>query len=81
MSRVFSERQRLILRILAGNSCEICGKKLDGGFHADHVTAFSKGGKTTLQNGQALCSECNLKKGNKNDYAPPLAGRGPAKSD
>ena len=34
-------------------------------FQADHVIPYSKGGKTVLQNGQALCADCNLKKGNK----------------
>lgn len=63
MKRAFSNRQRKILRLLAGNSCSICGKTLDNGFHADHVQPFSKGGKTVLNNGQALCANCNLTKG------------------
>ncbi|MCE8527899.1 HNH endonuclease [Ruegeria pomeroyi] len=53
--------------MLAGNLCQICGEVLDAGFHADHVRAHSRGGPTTLANGQALCATCNLKKGASND--------------
>jgi 5-methylcytosine-specific restriction endonuclease McrA len=63
MKRRFSKRQKMILALRAGGSCERCGSHLDGGFHADHVRAFSQGGETTLNNGQALCPACNLKKG------------------
>ena len=31
--------------------------------HVDHVLPYSKGGKTTLDNLQTLCSKCNLGKG------------------
>lgn len=34
-------------------------------FHADHIIPHSKGGKTTVENGQLLCPSCNLKKSNK----------------
>jgi 5-methylcytosine-specific restriction endonuclease McrA len=63
MKRHFNKRQRMILALRAGGSCERCGNRLDGIFHADHVIPFSQGGKTTLNNGQALCAACNLKKG------------------
>jgi 5-methylcytosine-specific restriction endonuclease McrA len=36
---------------------------LTRGFHADHVVAFANGGDTVVNNGQALCPLCNLKKG------------------
>ncbi|MBA1158670.1 HNH endonuclease signature motif containing protein [Microvirga mediterraneensis] len=65
--RLFSDRQRKILRLLAGSSCQKCGQPLDASFHADHKQAFSKGGKTILKNGQALCPTCNQQKGNKDD--------------
>lgn len=32
--------------------------------HVDHVTAWSNGGETTLENLQTLCSDCNLGKSN-----------------
>lgn len=63
MKRYFSRRQKMILAMRAGGLCESCGKQLRIGFHADHVHPFSQGGATTLKNGQALCSPCNLKKG------------------
>lgn len=32
-------------------------------WHCDHMIAWSKGGKTTVGNGQVACSTCNLSKG------------------
>lgn len=60
--RLFTRRERAALRLVAGNQCEACGTELTGGMHADHKTPFSKGGKTELNNAQALCPQCNLKK-------------------
>jgi hypothetical protein len=34
-------------------------------FHADHILAWTAGGKTTVSNGQLLCPSCNQKKGAK----------------
>ena len=65
MRRWFSKRQRLILKLLSGGKCRICGRALKANFHADHIKPFSRGGKTITANGQALCPECNLLKGNK----------------
>ena len=63
--RLFTKRQKRILKIFSGNYCASCNKPLRGNFHADHKIPFSKGGKTILKNAQALCVECNLKKRNK----------------
>lgn len=63
--RRFTQRQRRYLNILSGGLCANCGAPLGGNFHADHVSPYSKGGTTTLQNGQALCPKCNLVKGAK----------------
>ena len=62
--RFFSKRQKKILKLISGNFCESCGKELKGKFHADHIKPYSKGGKTLLNNAQALCEVCNLAKGN-----------------
>lgn len=45
--------------------CPICGKyhtieEMEG----DHIVAWSKGGKTTIDNLQMLCKKCNREKGN-----------------
>ena len=63
--RNFSRRQKKILLMLSGNKCNKCGKILHNKFHADHIKPWTKKGKTILQNGQALCGKCNLKKGAK----------------
>ena len=65
MSRNFSKIQKKIIEIVAGNKCQICGKNLKSSFHGDHVFPFSKGVKTILKNSQAMCANCNLKKGSK----------------
>ncbi|RLQ21552.1 HNH endonuclease [Seongchinamella sediminis] len=65
MNRRFSKRQRRILAWIAGGKCCSCAKPLGQQFHADHVVAYSKGGTTTTDNGQALCATCNLRKGAK----------------
>ena len=46
--------------------CVFCGKSPATDFgtklHIDHILPFSKGGKSTLENLQTLCEECNLGK-------------------
>lgn len=63
MKRSFTLRQRRMLAWIAGGNCQLCGKRLPQSFHADHICPFSKGGTTTVMNGQALCQACNLSKG------------------
>jgi 5-methylcytosine-specific restriction endonuclease McrA len=63
MNRNFNKRQRRILLLISGGVCENCSKPLDNSFHADHILPFSKGGVTSIKNGQALCPACNLMKG------------------
>jgi 5-methylcytosine-specific restriction endonuclease McrA len=47
--------------------CVFCGSSpaIETGvvLHIDHKLAFSKGGKTTIENLQCLCGDCNLGKG------------------
>lgn len=47
--------------------CENCQKNILNKTHChfDHIVPFSKGGKTVLSNCQILCSDCNLKKHDK----------------
>ena len=47
--------------------CEICDSALSSikECHFDHIYPFAKGGKSTLENCQLLCADCNLKKNDK----------------
>ena len=69
--RQFTHDQRAAIFRKAGGVCtnpsnsENC--LVDCGwddFHADHIKPYSKGGRTTVANGQLLCRVCNLKKSN-----------------
>lgn len=63
MRRSFNSSERTALLNVTKGRCSICGKLLTKGWHADHIIPFSAGGKTDVINGQAVCKECNLKKG------------------
>lgn len=65
MDRRFDAKQHTALFLAADGKCSNCGAQLEAGWHADHVTPYSKGGETNVINGQALCAKCNLKKGNR----------------
>jgi hypothetical protein len=60
---------KLRLKVLErdGFCCAFCGRSPATGkgvrLHIDHKLSFAKGGKTTLDNLQTLCYECNLGKG------------------
>lgn len=46
--------------------CALCGKAFElKDMDADHIKPWSKGGKTTPDNCQMLCRECNIKKSNR----------------
>jgi hypothetical protein len=51
--------------------CVFCGRSpaTDVGvrLHIDHIRPFSKGGRTTMDNLQTLCQDCNLGKSNSDD--------------
>lgn len=55
MARAAYERQKGI--------CPICKRHFDiEGMQADHITPWSKGGRTTVENCQMLCADCNRRK-------------------
>lgn len=64
-ARTFSRQQKNILYKLSNGKCSICGCELPDTWHADHILPHVAGGKTSLGNGQALCPQCNLKKGSR----------------
>ena len=62
-----SDRLKVQVLMRDGNRCRICGAVCDGGLHKihfDHIKPWSKGGETTLDNLQVLCSDCNSAIGN-----------------
>ena len=62
-SRQYGPAQRMAMLLRSGGKCESCGIAIElSTFHADHIVPWSKGGKTTLSNAQALCPSCNLSK-------------------
>ena len=50
-----------------GGVCCVCGRSPHDGItlHVDHITPFSLGGLTTLDNLQTLCADCNIGKSNR----------------
>lgn len=71
--RLFSEgvQYQAVLANLEKNNgqikCAICGKVLvsKSECHFDHILAYAKGGKSTFDNCQILCTNCNLSKSDK----------------
>lgn len=62
--RAFDRRDALAAYEKQKHKCAICGEEFEfEQMHADHITPWSKGGKTTPDNCQMLCRDCNLKKG------------------
>ncbi len=66
--RAFTDNEKIQMYEKQKGICPMCkaeGKKIVWNFedmHADHKVPWSKGGHTTLQNGQMLCREHNLQK-------------------
>lgn len=64
--RQFDADERMTMYHRQNGRCAICGLPFDiKDMHGDHIIPWSKGGKTTLDNGQMLCVKCNLEKSNK----------------
>lgn len=62
--RAFPESDKIIMYERQNHKCAICKKTFDiSQMHGDHIIPWSQGGKTTLDNGQMLCTDCNLRKG------------------
>ena len=62
--RAFSESQGRAAYERQKGVCPRCTQNFEiGGMEADHITPWSKGGKTQPENCQMLCKECNRRKG------------------
>lgn len=67
--RIFSAEQRLAIYRRDKGCCQIkihcAGEKCDwDNWQADHIIPWSRGGKTTVKNGQVACPACNASKSN-----------------
>jgi len=63
LRRFFNKRERAALFLAADGKSEMSGEPLEENWHADHVVAWSKGGLTDMNNGQALNAIENIAKG------------------
>jgi len=58
--RGFTEDQRVLILHAAGGVCEECSEPISlEEMEAHHVVPYSQGGKTEVENGQALCQGCH----------------------
>ena len=58
-----SKRQRAMLWYAAQGKCQQCHMPLPEHWHADHVTPWNQSHRTNIHEMQALCPQCNLRKG------------------
>lgn len=64
--RTFSDSQKQKIYEQQQGVCKICQKQFElSQMEADHIIAWSKGGKTNLENCQMLCMPCNRNKSSK----------------
>lgn len=62
--RAFSDKMARKAYERQGGICPRCGKHFEiHEMQADHITPWSKGGKTAQENCQMLCADCNRRKG------------------
>jgi hypothetical protein len=61
--RVFTESEKTTMYERQHGICPLCNNRFDySQMQGDHITPWSQGGKTTLDNGQMLCADCNRRK-------------------
>ena len=64
--RTANWRQRAIVLMRDGARCQLCGATPQSGvrLHIDHITPWSKGGETVIENLRVLCEQCNVGRSN-----------------
>jgi hypothetical protein len=61
--RAFKDGEKRTVYSRQNGKCKKCGKPCDiAEMEADHITPYSKGGHTALDNCQMLCRDCNRRK-------------------
>ena len=64
--RAFTNSQKRTLYTRQKGICPVCTDHFEiAKMEADHITPWSQGGKTELDNGQMLCRDCNRRKSDK----------------
>ena len=64
--RAFSEAMRIQVFEQQSSKCNECFETFDiSEMEADHITPWTEGGKTIVENCQMLCKECNRRKTNR----------------
>ena len=64
--RAFSEAMKQKAFEAQNRICKSCAKAFEmSDMEADHITPWSRGGKTVTENCQMLCKHCNRRKSNK----------------
>ena len=64
--RMFTEAQRHFIFTRDHGICQICLEAVEyEDYHCDHIIPYSRGGHTTIDNGQCTHSLCNMKKGSR----------------
>lgn len=64
--RTFTEAQKIVAYERQSGFCIKCGKHFEiEQMHGDHITPWSKGGHTVIENCQMLCADCNRRKSDK----------------
>ena len=64
--RAFPDDIKLAVWEQQGHCCKLCGREMDFELmEGDHITPWRDGGRTTKENCQMLCRDCNRRKGGK----------------
>jgi 5-methylcytosine-specific restriction endonuclease McrA len=58
-----SKKLRALLWQAAGGKCQDCGGDLGDDWQADHIVPWAVSQRTNVHEMQALCRDCNLRKG------------------